>query len=565
MKSRFSKILPLTALAFLALGSCTPGESGGVVDSENGDDKVYKADHYDSNGNLIISFFGIDLDSLQSQTEDTKKIMDVIQKKFQVSFTYVNGSAANWQTVLNQYAGSGDLADVFFHELNEPMYSTLRQDDYLFNFEKYLDDYPNLKAAFARYDSKALKTYLGGGLYGFPIVQDDTTDSDIVNQHGMYYRRDWYDNLVKKGYVPKSGRSLVDPEDPSFNYLNFYDLCEGYTYGDPDGNGKRDTYGYALTKEGGGYWFYPILSLFGVAYDTWSYDDGKGLWQPDCISDQTKEALDFMAKMYDEGLLSQNYATSLSQTQMKNEYINGQAGMMSFNTNYNIGEGILELMEQYTTSGIELKDVCRAMPAITGTDGKKHVYGYSNRYGFRSINDDVSPTKKKKIMEIMDWMLTEEGMDLLNYGIEGVHYEVGANGEKVSLLGKNANGVNRSLYDSDCAPGIYRIKGLVSWSTIIPTHIKHYEEQMQLINAWEPQYLFANPLRYCSVDPSFGTRKIQLDDQITSAFQYIVGKHTGEERDAKWSSYVSKYASDARNYIIAMNQSAEEIGVSHNG
>ncbi len=565
---KLAKYLSLSVILMMSLAGCgnTDNNSShgtsGTSTSNSEDNKNYKKDKYDKDGRLIVSFFGIDLDNLQSQTEDTKKIMEVIESKFNVSFNYINGSAFNWQTTLNQYIGGGDVPDIFFHELNQPMYSTLLEDDYLFDYSLYLDDYPNLKKAFQRYDEKALKTFLGGSYYGFPIVMDDTTDSDVVNQHGTYYRRDWYTNLVAKGYKPKSGRELVDPEDENFNYLNFYDLCEGYTFGDPDNNGKKDTYGYALTKDGGGYWFYPILSMFNVTYDGWHYDESSELWQPDCTSEEMKTALDFMAKMFDEGLISQNYATTLTQTAMKNEYINGQAGMMSFNTNFNIGEGILELMEQYTSSELQLKDVCRAMPVVTGVDGKKHIYGYSNKYGFRSINNDVSPTKKKKIMEIMDWMLTDEGMTLLNYGIEGTHYKV-ENGNKISLLGKNASGYNKSLYDSEVAPGIYRIKGLVSWSTIIPTDIKHYEEQMQLINAWDPQYFTPNPLQYCSVDPSFGTRQIQLDDQITSCFQYIVGKHSDAERENKWNDFVTKYNKDGKNYILAMNESADIIGVEH--
>lgn len=541
-------------MALSSLAGCTSTPIGSI-DSDD-----FLPDTYDNEGKLEISFFGIDLDSLQSQTEDTKAIIDVIQNKFQVKFRYINGNASGWETVLNQYIGGGDVPDIFFHEVGQPAYSTWRDDDYLFDFGKYLDEYPNLKEAFSRYDEKSMKTFLGGEYYGYPIVMDDQTDSEIVNQHGMYYRRDWYQNLVDKEWKPTSGRSLLDPEDPSFNYLNFYDLCEGFTNGDPDNNGKNDTYAYALTKDGGAYWFYPILSMFGVTYDGWHYSNEKNQWLPDCTSDEMKQALDFMADMYDKGFIAQNYATGLTQTLMKNEYVNGVAGMMSFNTNYNIGEGILELMEQYETPTTKVKDICRAMPVITGVDGKKHMFGYSNKYGFRSISNLASVNKKKKIMEIMDWMLTDEGMALLNYGIKDRHYKI-ENGKIVSLLGTNANEVEKTLYDSDVAPGVYRIKGLVSWSTLIPTTIKHYDEQMQLINAWDPKYLVANPLAYCSVDTDYALTISQLEDSITTAYQAIVGKSTKENRDATWNNFVSNYNKKGASYITAMNMSADEIGV----
>ena len=233
------KLLFLSTCAFIALSGLSGCSNNPNNSLSEGD---FLEDTFDKDGKLEISFFGIDLDSLQSQTEDTKLIINFIENKFLVKFKYINGNASGWETVLNQYIGGGDVPDVFFHEVGQPAYSNWRDDDYLFDYGQYLDEYPNLKKAFNRYDEKSMKKFLGGEYYGYPIVMDDLTDSDIVNQHGMYYRRDWYENLKAKNFTPKSGRKLVDPEDPSFNYLNFYDLCDGFTNGDPDNNGVNDTY-----------------------------------------------------------------------------------------------------------------------------------------------------------------------------------------------------------------------------------------------------------------------------------------------------------------------------------
>lgn len=393
--------------------------------------------------------------------------MNFIENKFNVKFKFLTGTASSWEQILNQYIGGGDVPDIFFHNRIEPAYSTWLEDEYLFNYSKYLNDYPNLKAAFQRYDEQSLKTSLGGDYYGYPIVMDSTTDDDVINEHALYYRRDWYQNLVNKGWKPSSGRALVDPDSPEFNYLNFYDLCEGYTKGDPDNNGSNDTYGYALTKDGGVYWWYPILSLFGVTYDGWYYDNAQQKWLPDCTSDAMKEALMFMADMYDKGFINSNYATTATQAHMKNEFANGVAGMMTYNATYPMGQGILDLMTSYTSEGKALNDVVRGMPIPTGKDGSKHMFGYANKYGYNSINADVSPTKKKTIMSIMDWMLSDEGQLVLNYGLEGEHYELGTNGEIISLLGNDQYGFPKTLYSPDVAPGIYRIKGLVSWSIVL--------------------------------------------------------------------------------------------------
>lgn len=517
-------------------------------------------DKYDKDGKLIVSFFGIDLDSLQSQTKDTKLIIDYIENKFNVSFKYLTGSTSSWENVLNQYIGGGDVPDVFFHDHSEPSYSTWLDDKYLFNYSPYLNDYPNLKAAFERFPETEMKAYLGGDYYSYPIVMNSNTDSNRINEHALYYRRDWYNNLVAKKYKPQSGRALVDPEDPSFNYENFYDLVEGYTLGDPDNNGENDTYGYVLTKDGGVYWWYPLFSMFNVIWDGWHFNETTQSYEPDCTSDNMKTALDYIAKMFDNGYINSNYSTTTTQSVMKNEFVNGVAGMMCYNATYPMGKGILDLMMSYTDSTTSLSDVVRAMPVVTNAFGQKTMFGYANSYGYRAINNDLTRHKKKVILSIMDWMLSEEGQRLLNYGIEGTHYRIdGTSGEIVSLLGNDKAGYPKTLYDETVAPGAYRIKGMVSWSTNIPEQMEHRDEQMQLLNAWESQYLVTNPLDYCTVDTSYATTISALEDLIETNFKNIISDTTTDKRNQIWTNFVRKYNTQGSSYITAMNESAKNI------
>ncbi len=516
-----------------------------------------KPDNYTDDGRLIIQMFGIDLDSLQSQTEDTKKIMAVIEDKFNVKFTFLSGTTSSWENLLGQYIGGGDVPDVFFHTKQEPAYSTWLKDGYLFNDSDYLDDYPNLKKAFERYDEASIKLSLGGDYYSYPIVMDSTTDKEVINEHALFYRRDWYEALRAKNWTPSSGRALVDPEDENFNYLNFYDLCEGFTLGDPDGNGKNDTYGYALNKDV--YWMYPLFSLFGVNYNGWYKDGDK--WKPEAISDKTKEAVMFVADMFDKGFINSDYA-STSQQAMKNDFCNALAGMMTYNATYPMGKGVLDLMEKYVPEGKKMSDVVRAMPVVTGKDGSKYMVGYSNFYGYNAINNDLSENKKRTILSIMDWMLTEEGMTLLNYGIENTHYKV-VNGEKESLLGIGSDGFPKTLYDDTVAAGIYRIKGLVSWSTLIPDHINHYEEQMQLLQSWGASpYLVQDELSYISVSADYALTISTLTDTVELTYQNIVNKINGDaaaEREKLWNNFVRTYTMKGDAYITAMNDQAKAV------
>ncbi len=525
----------------------------------------YDEDKYTSDGRLIISFFGVDIDSLQAPTDDTKMVLDYIENKFNVKFDFISGSADGWKTVLNQNIGGGDVPDIWFHEVDQPQYSKWLKDEILTDFEPYLKDYPNMKKAFERYNVDQMRSYLGGGLYGFPLVLDDTVDEDLTNVHAMYYRRDWYDSVVAKNYVAESGKTIKDPEDPTFDYNDFYDLMEAYTKADPDNNGKDDTYGLVMTKDGGIYWWYPIMSMFDCANNQWYYNEETKRLEPNIINEKTKAALDFLAKMYDNGLINQSYATTGTTARMKNEFLNGSAGCMVFNAQFEHAVGILQYMEPFTQddSGATIKamsDVVRGMPVVTNVNGEKKIWGHTNKFGYRSINKFCSENKKRKIFDIMEWMLSDEGMTMLNNGIEGTHYHV-ENGKIISDLPVASSGQQYSFFNSNIARGIYFLKGLVSWSTPIAETEKYHDEAVQILTSWKQEYLEGSITSYCSVNPAFATTSKELDDITTIAFQKIVGKTSAADRNKTWEEFVNNYKTKGSSYINAINRSAEEIGI----
>lgn len=525
----------------------------------------YDEDQYTSDGRLIISFFGIDIDSLQAPTKDTKMVVDYIEDMFKVKFDFISGSAEGWKTVLNQNIGGGDVPDIWFHEVDQPQYSKWLNDELLMDFEPYLSDYPNIKNAFSRYDLNQVRSFLGGKLYGFPLVLDDTVDEDLLNVHAMYYRRDWYNNVVAKGYVAESGKTIKDPEDPTFDYNDYYDLMEAYTKGDPDNNGKDDTYGLVLSKDGGVYWWYPILSMFDCANHQWYYNEETDRLEPNLINENTKKALDFMAKMYDNGLIYEAYASAGTTARIKNEFLNGSAGCMVFNSQFEHAVGILQYMEPYlydenNVKVHEMSDVVRGMPVVTNVNGEKKIWGHTNKYGYRSINAFCSENKKRTILSIMEWMLSDEGMTLLNNGFEGVHYHI-ENGEIVSDLPYNAEGQQYTFFNSNIARGVYFLKGLVSWSTPIPTTEKYHDEAVQVLTAWKQEYLEGSVTAYCSINPAYATTAKELDDITTIAFQKYVGKTSAQERENIWNKYVEDYTRKGNSYITAINRSADELGI----
>lgn len=554
MKKKIFALLLAAATAF-----CAAGCAGSYEDTLK--------DEYED-GKLVIDFFGHGLDSMQGLTPDSQKILDYVENKFQIKFKTTTATVGSAPTLLNQLISGGDVPDMFIHFLNEPAYSKWLKEKYLFNYSEYLDDYPALKANFTALGTeKVVKNFLGGDYYSFPIVLHSNAESGALSvEMAMYYRRDWYRALVEKNWKPSSGRDLVDPEAPDFNYLNFYDLCEGYTKGDPDGNGADDTIGYGLNKDNGIYWWYPLLNMFNVQAEGWEYNEAEQEWRPEILSDRAKQAVMWIADMYDNGFINSNYNTTTTYEMAKSDFCSGKSGIITYNAITSVPEGTLEMMTQFigkVAGSKSMGDVVRGMPVVTGADGVKRMQGAVNNYGYLAINNDVSETKKRKILELMNWIFTEEGDTALTWGLEGEHWEKSENGEKKSLLPLDNAGNQYLLKSDSVAPAAYRIKGIASWETEYTNYPRSYvTESEQIRTAWDTRHLIVDELYFVRVPNEYITLETELKDKVSTVCKNIVAtirKNPAATRENLWNSLLSYWKERGGDYIKAKNEAAKAV------
>ena len=554
MKKKIFALLLAAATVF-----CAAGCAGSYEDTLK--------DEYED-GKLVIDFFGHGLDSMQGLTPDSQKILDYVENKFQIKFKTTTATVGSAPTLLNLLISGGDVPDMFIHFLNEPAYSKWLKEKYLFNYSEYLDDYPALKANFTALGTeKVVKNFLGGDYYSFPIVLHSNAESGALSvEMAMYYRRDWYRALVEKNWKPSSGRDLVDPEDPDFSYLNFYDLCEGYTKGDPDGNGADDTIGYGLNKDNGIYWWYPLLNMFNVQAEGWEYNEAEQEWRPEILSDRAKQAVMWIADMYDNGFINSNYNTTTTYEMAKSDFCSGKSGIITYNAITSVPEGTLEMMTQFigkVAGSKSMGDVVRGMPVVTGADGVKRMQGAVNNYGYLAINNDVSETKKRKILELMNWIFTEEGDTALTWGLEGEHWEKSESGEKKSLLPLDNAGNQYLLKSDSVAPAAYRIKGIASWETEYTNYPRSYvTESEQIRTAWDTRHLIVDELYFVRVPNEYITLETELKDKVSTVCKNIVAtirKNPAETRENLWNSLLSYWNERGGDYIKAKNEAAKAV------
>lgn len=168
----------------------------------------------------------------------------------------------------------------------------------------------------------ALKTYgkdiIGNAREGhLAFGQYSGKQYSIPGSYSLKYfaqniRMDWLENLGKA--VPKT----MD---------EFRDVARAFTFSDPDGNGKDDTYGTAFRKN------INFIDSFFHAYGVAPNHHQIGLWRirngkhtNDWVQPEMKEALENLASWYEEGIIHPESLT-LDWNQWWNLYLQNKVGM----------------------------------------------------------------------------------------------------------------------------------------------------------------------------------------------------------------------------------------------
>ncbi len=341
---------------------------------------------------------------------------DIIREKLGINLNLVMlPVTANDRDVRIQAAGAANnLPDLFFVSRN--VLANLVRQGLVAQVDDYFDKMPNRTPIMYDENAKVHAT-IDGHVYGFASA------GDVPRNYGLLIRKDWLDNLGLE--VP----TTID---------EFIEVARAFTYDDPDGNGKDDTYGYGAYVDSNptlkgypGHRLWPIMGAFGVE-GLWSFERetlGLNIYKP--------EFYDFMVcfkAMCDEGIIDPNWL-SYKTDDFRAAWKQGRFGMMfeqnsafasesnyaPFDANFPDGEWIVA-------------------GALEGPGGHASLGANDISYRIYAVSQKAADAGKlDKICELLDWMSSDEGYFLLGWGVEGVNYVFDENGVPVvGELGENS-------------------------------------------------------------------------------------------------------------------------------
>lgn len=422
---------------------------------------------------------------------------------------------------LNLLMASNTIPDIFTHAgFNaKATYEKWIKEGLVLPISDYVDDrYPNLQKVLAAFNS--LADLEGGKHYGLPVINDGDPDAlaegTISNSHTLWIRKDWLNNL-----------GLQMPQ----NYEDFYKVCKEFTFNDPDKNGKNDTYGLCFV---GSWWTYPFLNMFNASLDRFREEDGKYI--PENTSDGMKDALSYLHRMYREKILDPDFVT-IKEDKVKEKFIAGSIGVLPLNA----GDYYTTLYNDFKSAypDKEPADMFDSIGVLEGPGGLKRMDGAEAFWLMTSIKADMSDTKREKILQILDWLLSDEGEILTEYGIEGEHYKV-EDGKYVSLLPIGKDGKQQKIRDIDQTASI---RGYVASN--VKKKLRPYSpHQAEIDKSLAPslEAAVADPTRYINRDTA-ELSKLGVGELYTLTTSAVIKMIISENEDItnEFNEYVEEW------------------------
>ena len=369
-------------------------------------------DVFDESGRLVLNLKNVYFD--QWQGEDT--YTEILNEKFGVKIQASNYDYENWDGMVNTAINGNNLTDAIHFNLKAYNFGSTYEKWVGYKMIKPLPDdmskWPNLNAMINKVSNvDALK--IDGKLYGIPIMNDIVNTEKDFSNFTYVYRRDW----AKKIDQMYPDRDPVYREGDVYTWDEFQRLCSAFATNlkTLSENNKSSV----LVDES---WGFPSVTNFfkDVPHCFAKDDSGKAINA--FTSDKYINGLEFARKYVSEDKIYSQDQFNFAANKANEIYLGGQAAILY--DNYSLANYIkLRTNFKKLQKTVDVDDGT-AFLKVKGPDGKFALEGTENWFSMTMFNYDISEKKLEKILDILDYLLSEEGTRLAIYGKEGYDYSI---------------------------------------------------------------------------------------------------------------------------------------------
>ncbi|WP_261301586.1 extracellular solute-binding protein [Paenibacillus andongensis] len=305
-----------------------------------------------------------------------------------------NGGTA-YLNQLNLKIASGEMPDLFLP--NSGIENSLAKNGAIADLTDLLPKYaPNLWEAIPK------------DMWDVVKANDPTGQGRIYYIPGMVdYGR--YSGMIRKDWLDKLGLQMPKTQD------EYVKVLEAFRDKDPNGNGQKDELPTGGRQEAR--WMDQLFAMYGVAmfegYPDWDMYDGKLTYS--AVSPNMKSALEFISKLYKDGLIDKE-----SLLNDKAKWDGKVAANKAGNYFHWAEQTNLYLDNLQKNSGVKGNFASLPIP---------EVQGYKGFYTWKRFTPPAWVVKnqkdQKKLMatlKLLNNMYDKKNWNALYLGVEGMHY-----------------------------------------------------------------------------------------------------------------------------------------------
>ena len=535
MKVKKLTALFLTAaIATLILAGCgqSQNQTEATENSEESKNVVSKEEEQAQSTDAEITFpldepYEVDVvvcggNDVVYELKDTY-IYQYMEEKTNVKMNVTTLAFSELAEKINLMLSAGDYPDVFFKAGSTP--ESYISQGIIVPLEDYMTEYaPNYSALIeAQPGGWANVTSGDGHVYSFYEI-DSPNDTTFGGIPFMYINTQWLENL-----------GLDMPHDPD----SFYEVMKAFKDEDADGDGDPDNEVPLIFAGGNIIPVDDILPYFGFNMESfgsgWALSNDSSSVEYYAITERYKEALAYMAKLYEEGIM---YKDSLTLTHDQVESM-GQTGtpigcFVAWDPQYTVGA--------YDSSLPYEENLVTQYKAMPPWDGAKATSASTLSNGGMYITDKCE--RPDVMVAWTDLLYSEETTMLSNFGVEGETYNI-IDGNKVELINEDG------LVQSNLNPHLLKLGGgtTAPYKNYVDGYERYYDTEsnpyIRYVNEVNAEWQEAGkkydpwPAYKLTVEETEENSDILADTEPYRE-QYRAEVITGvKDLDATWDEYVA--------------------------
>lgn len=405
------KKLKKSVTAFLAMSLLLTAVLSGCAGKENEETKNVQDGGSQNRGKISVSVYDRGNVPAAEGTIENNRWTKWINENGPVDVEFVaipRNDSAQKINVLFASESAPDLIFEYSPATKTPLYNQKQLmpiDDmiqkYSTVYKNYLEQYPALKKAAAMSDGK---------MYQFGKLNSAGPLRAII------IRADWLQKLNLD--VPKTAE-------------DYYKVARAFAEKDPDGNGKNDTYGMALSGDAN----LTVDQMF-QSSSSWLVENNELVYG----WDQIKAKLEFKKRLFDEGIIDKDYMNDNKGAKASQDFVSGKVGIYpALISNWRDFT-----VKQYATLKKNVPEAkLMAIPYAETTFGRFNPT-FNNPVQMTAVVN-ARCKNPEAVMKYVDFISSKDTGLALNYGIEGVHYRMESGKPEIIDAEKHKNEVSYNV------------------------------------------------------------------------------------------------------------------------